>query len=207
MPRRRRLRRPGALSELPPLRIVTQIAALQGIYYASALLLTLFTALAAGTRFGVDLVLGWEAVRGDTTQGWLAAFVGVLEGFCLGGAIVMLVTRSKLVPDFALTTHFIHLVVCTFYTGMLPRNAMWWGSMAASSAVAVGLGVWGCQYRELQPISFGGSRRDVETGAGDAEGALGSQDEEGGLGRGRGRGRDGAGEYEMVRMAEDPRTK
>ena len=70
-------------------------------------------------------------------------------------------TRSKLVPDFALTTHAIHLVVCTFYTGALPRNAMWWGSMGVSSALAIALGMWGCRYRELQPISFGG-RRDVE---------------------------------------------
>lgn len=84
MPRRRRLRRPGALTELPPLRIVSQIAALQGAFYASALALTLFTTLAAGTRFGGDLVFGWEGVRGDTTQGWLLAFVMVLSGgFCL----------------------------------------------------------------------------------------------------------------------------
>ena len=85
MPRRRnRLRRPGALTELPPLRIVSQIAALQGVYYAAALTLTLFTALAAGTRFGTELVFGWESVRGDTTQGWLLAFCLVLTGgLCL----------------------------------------------------------------------------------------------------------------------------
>lgn len=98
-----------------------------------------------------------------------------------GGAIVILVTRSKLVPDFALTTHAVHLVVCTLYTGLLPRNAMWWGSMGVSSALAIGLGVWGCRYRELQPISFGG-RRDVE-------------------GEER-----GDGDFEMGRM-EDPRLK
>ncbi|CAI4217824.1 unnamed protein product [Parascedosporium putredinis] len=143
MPRRRRLRRPGALTELPPLRIVTQIAALQSVYYSAAFLLTLFTSIVAGTKFGFDLIFGWEAVRGDTTQGWLMAFVWVLTGgLCLGAAIVMLVTRSKLVPDFALTAHFVHLAICTFYTGFLPRNAMWWGTMGVSAGVAVGLGVW-----------------------------------------------------------------
>ncbi len=84
MPPRRRLRRPGALTELPPLRIISQIAALQGAYYSAALLLTLFTSLASGTRFRADLVFGWEGVRGDTTQGWLQAFVWVLTGgLCL----------------------------------------------------------------------------------------------------------------------------
>ncbi|KEZ44065.1 hypothetical protein SAPIO_CDS3809 [Scedosporium apiospermum] len=215
-PRRRRLRRPGALSELPPLRIVTQIAALQSVYYSAAILLTLFTSLVAGLPFGLDLVFGWEAVRGDTTQGWLMAFVWTLTGgLCLGAAIIILVARSKLVPDFALTTHFIHLVICTFYTGLLPRNAMWWGTMGASSAVAIGLGVWGCRYRELRPISFGGggaARRDVENTAGAAGDAAGGQDGNDGegysRGRGRGRGRDGAGEYELARMGEeDPRLK
>lgn len=77
---RRPLRRPGALTELPPLRIVSQIAALQAVFYTAALTLTLFTALAAGTSFGLEMVFGWEGVRGDTTQGWLLGFVLVLSG-------------------------------------------------------------------------------------------------------------------------------
>ncbi|MDA4133144.1 MAG: SYS1 family protein [Thaumarchaeota archaeon] len=80
MPRRRRPPRSGALTELPPLRILGQIAALQALFYAAALVLMLFTALVAGTSFTLDLVLGWSAVRGDTTQGWLMAFVWVLAG-------------------------------------------------------------------------------------------------------------------------------
>ncbi|KAI8298981.1 hypothetical protein K4K61_011158 [Colletotrichum sp. SAR11_59] len=131
MPRRRKPPRPGALGELPPLRIASQIAALQGLYYAGALVLMLFTALVAGTRFRMELVFGWEAVRGDTTQGWLSAFVWVLDGgLCMAVAIIVLIGRSKLVPDFALTMHGLHLVVSSLYTGRVPRNMMWWGAMA-----------------------------------------------------------------------------
>jgi hypothetical protein len=84
MVRRRRPRRSGALTELPPLKILGQMAILQAVFYGSALVLTLFTALVAGTPFTLDLVFGWEAVRGDTTQGWLMAFVWLLAGgFCL----------------------------------------------------------------------------------------------------------------------------
>ena len=75
MPRRRRPPRSGAIGELPPLRILGQIAALQGIYYAVAFVLMLFTSLVAGTRFSLDMVLGWASLRGDTTHGWLIAFV------------------------------------------------------------------------------------------------------------------------------------
>jgi hypothetical protein len=68
------------LTELPPFKIAGQIALLQGIFYTAALVLSLFTALVAGTGFNMELVFGWEAVRGDTTQGWLMAFVWILDG-------------------------------------------------------------------------------------------------------------------------------
>ncbi|KAJ0386218.1 hypothetical protein COL922a_004863 [Colletotrichum nupharicola] len=205
MPRRRKPPRPGALGELPPLRIASQIAALQGLYYAGALVLMLFTALVAGTRFSMELVFGWEAVRGDTTQGWLSAFVWVLDGgLCMAVAIIVLIGRSKLVPDFALTMHGLHLVVSSLYTGRVPRNMMWWGAMASSSAICVALAVWGSRYRELRPISFGGHAAGAATGGsaeGQQNGGAAGDEEEGvgfGRGRGRGRGRDGEGGYEMV---------
>ena len=91
MARRRRPPRPGALAELPPLKILSQIAALQGLYYAVALVLMLFTTLVAGTTFSLGLVFGWDAVRGDTTQGWLMGFVWILDG-----GLVMCVPRRRL---------------------------------------------------------------------------------------------------------------
>lgn len=72
--------------------------------------------------------------------------------------MVILVARSKLVPDFALTIHFLHLLFTCLYTRSLPRHSMWWFTMLASSATAVGLGMWGCRYRELQPVFFLGGR-------------------------------------------------
>lgn len=80
MPRRRRPPRAGALSELQPLKIAAQIATLQLLYYAAALFLFLFTALVSGAPFGVDTILGWDLVRGDITQGWVMAFVWLLDG-------------------------------------------------------------------------------------------------------------------------------
>lgn len=70
------------------------------------------------------------------------------------------------------------------------------------------LGVWACQWRELRPISFGGSGATTQRvdGANAESSTQDIGDEEQGYGRGsrRGRGRDGAGEYEMVGMkAED----
>jgi protein SYS1 len=116
--------------------------------------------------------------------------------------LLLLVSRSKLVPDFALTIHFIHLIVTSFYTKSVPTNLLWWALQAVSSALLVSLGVWACRYRELQPISFGGNaagNRKVTDVNGSAD-----PDEHvrGGRGRGRGRNADAGPSYEMVGMRE-----
>jgi len=62
-----------------------------------------------------------------------------------------------MVLDFALTIHFIHLIVTFLYTGLVPRNLLWWTVQLASAAAMAFLGIWACQWRELKPINFGSS--------------------------------------------------
>lgn len=90
MARRRRPPRSGAIAELPPLRILGQIAALQGVYYAAALVLMVFTTLVSGQGFTLDLVFGWSSLRGDNTQGWLMAFIWL----CCSGAMYVFPSSS-----------------------------------------------------------------------------------------------------------------
>ena len=106
-----------------------------------------------------------------------------------------------MVPDFALTLHFLHLVFTTAYTRRLPSHSMWWATMLASSALAVALATWGCRYRELQPVFFGGGRI-LGSGSTAARNQVDVEEGEAGhdMGSSRGRGKDGAGEYEMVHM-------
>ncbi|KAK4447744.1 integral membrane protein S linking to the trans Golgi network-domain-containing protein, partial [Podospora aff. communis PSN243] len=210
MARRRRPPRPGALSELQPLKILSQIAALQALYYSTALILLLFTSLVAGTHFSLDLIFGWSSARGDTTQGWITCFIWILDGgLFMAASIVLLIGRSKLVLDFALSLHAIHLIITTLYTGSLPSHTAWWLSMGGASTICILLATWGCRYRELKPISFGGigggtavasgSASEIQGDGGEA-GVAGDEEQGYSWGRGRGRGRDGAGEYEMVKM-------
>ncbi|RDA89777.1 hypothetical protein CP533_4692 [Ophiocordyceps camponoti-saundersi (nom. inval.)] len=155
MARRRRPPRAGALSRLHPMKIAWQILILQSVFYAAGFLLLLFTALVAGIPFGIHLVFGWEAVRGDTTRGWLLAFIWILDGGLFTAvSIVIFVARTKLVPDFVLTLHFIHLLLTTLYSRALPSHSMWWVSMLSSCGIAIALGTWGCRYRQLQPVDF-----------------------------------------------------
>lgn len=69
---------------MQPLRTAAQIAIIQSLYYVVALVLVLFTALVAGMPFSFNLILGWDMVRGDTTQGWLMSFIWIFDGgFCM----------------------------------------------------------------------------------------------------------------------------
>jgi len=205
MARRRRPPRPGALIELPPLKILSQIVLLQTIWYTLGTVLILFMALVAGAHFNLDMVLSWRSLRGDTTVGWMLGLVWMLDSFLEVFAILFFISRSKLVLDFALTLHFIHLVVTSLYSHSIPRNWLWWILQVASAAMMTSLGVWSCQWRELRPISFGGSNNAQPNSSGEMAGPSEGGDEEQGFGggRGRGRGRDGAGEYEMVTMKGD----
>ncbi|KAI9850404.1 MAG: hypothetical protein M1838_005737 [Thelocarpon superellum] len=211
MPRRHRPPRAGALADLQPVKILSQIAALQAAYYASVMVLMLFTTLVAGQPFGLDLVLDWHSLRGDTAVGWTLGFVWLLDAFFGALFILVLIARSKLVPDFALTLHFIHLVLTALYSRGVPANWLWWALQAASATVMVSLGTWSCQWRELRPMSFGaGAAGDGSSGGGGpraylvAQDAAGEDEEEGvsererGRGRGRGRSGGGGGEYQMV---------
>ncbi|EAW09552.1 protein SYS1 [Aspergillus clavatus NRRL 1] len=205
MPPRRRAPPAGTRTELPPLKIVRKIFLLQTAYYASATALILFTTLVYGTGFSLDLVFSWDALRGDTTIGWMLGLVWMLNSFLGVISLLLLVSRSKLIPDFALTIHFIHLLATSFYTHSIPRNLLWWGLQCASAALMTFLGIWACQWRELRPITFGiaGGRSTASSSAPpqpqaeEAEAFLPSSS------RGRGRGRnmgEGSGEYEMADM-------
>ncbi|KAI1339883.1 integral membrane protein S linking to the trans Golgi network-domain-containing protein [Xylariaceae sp. FL0016] len=209
MPRRRRPPRSGAIAELPPLRILSQIISLQCVYYFVAILLMKFTTLVQGSSFSLDLVFDYESLRGDTTQGWLYGFVWLCNAGVIVVALVTMICRSKLVLDFAFTLHFLHLLVVIAWTHSVPRNMAWWVTMFTSGVVTVAGGTYGCQWRELRPITFGGHGNNANNtgsaapstlGEGAASGEHGDEEMGFGRGRGRGRGRDSASEYEMVGM-------
>lgn len=79
MPRRRRPPRPGALADLAPLRILTQIVTLQISYYAVALVLIIFTTIVAGRHPDAGLLLDWHNLRGDVTTGWTLGLCWLLD--------------------------------------------------------------------------------------------------------------------------------
>lgn len=116
--------------------------------------------------------------------------------------ILLLIARSKLVPDFALTIHFINLVITALYTRSIPSTLAWWVLQIFSAGLMISLGMWACQWRELRPMAFGGRSKDTTSGAASANVAPELEAGEGyEMGERRGGGKDGAGTYEMVGLA------
>ncbi|KAH9819896.1 protein SYS1-like [Teratosphaeria destructans] len=198
MARRRRPPRPGALADLAPLRILTQILTLQVCYYMVAIILIVFTTIVAGQHPNPDLFFNWHALRADVTTGWTLGLCWMLDSLITVIPILLLIARSKLVPDFAITIHLIHLLVTSLYTRAIPTTIYWWLIQICSAALMTGLGVWACQWRELQPMLFGGSDgRQQDAQALQANGVAVEEREGFDMGSGR---RNGADAYEMVGM-------
>lgn len=80
MARRRRPPRPGALADLAPLRILTQILTLQACYYGVAIILVVFTSIVAGRHVETGLLFDWHNIRADVTTGWTLGLCWILDG-------------------------------------------------------------------------------------------------------------------------------
>ena len=92
--------------------------------------------------------------------------------------MLLLTTRlsSALVPDFALTIHFFHLLVTSFYTKTVPTNLLWWSLQATSAGLMVFLGVWAVRYREVHNIvNFGKRKPGTDGQRADPGGGAGAQ--------------------------------
>lgn len=97
MPRRRRPPRPGALADLAPLRILTQIALLQISYYGAAIVLIVFTTFVAGKHPEPGMIFDWRNVRGDVTTGWTLGLCWMLDSLITYAASIEEESEARLI--------------------------------------------------------------------------------------------------------------
>ncbi|OXT10960.1 hypothetical protein B9K06_26340, partial [Bacillus sp. OG2] len=67
--------------------------------------------------------------------------------------ITFIIGRSKLVWDFALTIHFINLVIVWFTSGF-PKNIYWWLLQCVSLILMMILGIYTTRWIELRDTFF-----------------------------------------------------
>ncbi|VEU22601.1 DEKNAAC103712 [Brettanomyces naardenensis] len=68
---------------------------------------------------------------------------------------MLVIGRSKLAWDFAVTVHVINLFCAWMYEGF-PKNLSWWALQVMSSLIMVSLGTYTTRWKELRDTFFDG---------------------------------------------------
>lgn len=148
---------------LAPSKITIQIFLLQSFYYITASIFSFSLAWLLGLEFSFDWVFSWTLVSLDNTLGWTMIGMWLFDSLLCVIFMTVIVGRSKLAWDFALTIHAINLIVVWLYSGLFPTSFTWWTVQVASSIILVSLGTWSTRWKELRDTFFEGIV-DVEVG-------------------------------------------
>jgi len=133
--------------------ICKQIWIVQGLWYLSLALLFVMAHAVFGIELGLNLFFSGHLMSPLAQKGTLVIiFCNALNTICGAVILMLVVKRVKKCLDFACTSHFIHLIICTVWDGF-PSNWEWWLINTLSLVfMAVG-GEFLCMRRELKDIN------------------------------------------------------
>lgn len=146
-----------------PWTLAKQIIILQVFYYATAIVLCYLLALLWGIDFLFEWVFNWKHIHINNTFGVYLIGMWLFDSFLCVVFMTIIVGRSKLAWDFALTLKFIDLVVVCIYSSSFPSSIAWWLLQIGSAIILVSLGTWTSRWAELRDTFFTGLN-DAELG-------------------------------------------
>ncbi|CCH60411.1 hypothetical protein TBLA_0C06150 [Henningerozyma blattae CBS 6284] len=141
---------------LSPRKIALQIIILQMFYYITASIL--FSIWAKLMGFTPDIkkwICSWEPVDFTNSQGISISILWLLDSLICVFFLTVIVGRSKLAWDFALTVHAINLILVWTYTYKFPSFS-WFVVQFISSLILIFLGTWTSRWKELRDTFFDG---------------------------------------------------
>lgn len=138
-----------------PGRLVLQIVTLQVFYYAIAFILMLLTSFLIGQPFDPSWVFSWKPVTLDNSLGLTLITLWLFDALLCVVVIMLVVGRSKLAWDFAVTVHVLNLIFAWAHQGF-PESLGWWSLQILSCALMVGLGTYTTRWKELRDTFFDG---------------------------------------------------
>ncbi|KAI9173331.1 hypothetical protein H9P43_007462 [Blastocladiella emersonii ATCC 22665] len=142
-------------STFDPALNVAQLVCMQSLFYISVAVLVLFGAFARGQAVTLDLILAYDELGAARPTGWVVVVAYLLNAGAMSFALVPIVSRARLVLDFACTLHGLHLIVSFLYNGWRLPSALWWATNITAAAITAIGGEKLCMRRELEPISVG----------------------------------------------------
>ncbi|SCV03531.1 LAMI_0H08900g1_1 [Lachancea mirantina] len=141
---------------LSPPKIAIQIVLLQLFYYWTAFFLFYGASKICGYELEAKKWLfSWELIQFTNSLGLTISLLWLLDSLICVFFLTVIVGRSKLAWDFAITIHAINLAVVTLYTRKWPSLA-WFFLQVLSSLILVFLGTWTTRWRELRDTFFDG---------------------------------------------------
>lgn len=152
------------VSSTSPLKIAFQILILQCFYYLTALVVFWLVALLNGYEFSLDWIFSWELVEADNTMGLTLFALWLFDSLLCVAFVTIIVGRSKLAWDFAVTVHILNLIVVWLYTGKFPTSILWWCLQVLSGACLVALSTYSTRWRELRDTFFDNMLEQQERG-------------------------------------------
>jgi hypothetical protein len=105
-----------------------------------------------GTELSLDYVLSYTEIRADNVMGWTITLCWLINSLVTVAAMVLIVERAKLILDFAITLHTIHLIITSYYSRHIPSTFLWWILNIFTCAVVTLTAEWACMQREMEPI-------------------------------------------------------
>lgn len=147
-----------------PLRITGQILLLQCFYYLTALVAFYLVSLLNGYEFSVKWVFSWELIEPNNAMGLILFALWLFDSLLCVLFVTIIVGRSKLAWDFAITVHVLNLIVVWLYTGKFPTSLLWWCLQILSGVILVTLSTYSTRWKELRTTFFNEMLEQQELG-------------------------------------------
>lgn len=137
-----------------PSKLLFQIVILQSFYYITALVIFYLISSLNGYDFKIDWIFLWELIALDNAMGLILFALWLFDSLLCVLFVTIVVGRSKLAWDFAITIHIINLIVVWLYTGKFPTSTLWWCLQVLSAVLLVTLSTYLTRWKELRTTFF-----------------------------------------------------
>lgn len=147
-----------------PSRLLFQIILLQCFYYLTALVIFYLVSSLNGYDFQVEWIFLWELITLDNAMGLTLFMLWLVDSLLCVLFVTIIVGRSKLAWDFAITIHIINLIVVWVFTKKFPTSILWWCLQVLSGLILLTLSTYLTRWKELRTTFFGDMLDQQELG-------------------------------------------
>eukprot|EP01095_Lingulamoeba_sp_RSL-Kostka_P014562 TRINITY_DN6385_c1_g1_i1.p1 TRINITY_DN6385_c1_g1~~TRINITY_DN6385_c1_g1_i1.p1 ORF type:complete len:154 (+),score=6.78 TRINITY_DN6385_c1_g1_i1:205-666(+) len=136
-----------------PILIITQIIALQCIYYTMLGIMLFISSIITDTWFEMDLFFEYTTMDFTTSIG-IAIIISLITASIIEAIVIrMLIERAKKCLDFTFTLHFIQFVIVLIYSSF-PVTFTWWIVTLISLGIMTLLSEYLCMKYEMTDIKL-----------------------------------------------------